>query len=74
MSLKEWIDKKIEDEVIKYFEYNKFSSIVDIGEGGFGKVSRAHLNSEGLEVALKSFVCENSSIKEDALNEFVKEV
>ena len=74
MSIKKWIDKKIEDGDINYFEYNEFSLIVKIAEGAFGKVSRAHLASEGLEVALKSFVDENSNIEEDKLNEFVKEV
>ncbi|RIA88988.1 kinase-like domain-containing protein [Glomus cerebriforme] len=72
--IKEWIDKKIEDEDIKYFEYDKFSSIVEIGKGAFGKVSKACLACMGLEVALKSFVDENSNIEEKTLNGFVNEL
>ncbi|GBB87968.1 hypothetical protein RclHR1_14480001 [Rhizophagus clarus] len=72
-----WIDQKIKDKYIHYFEYDKFSQIVEIGRGGFGKVSRAYLANTGL-VALKSFVDENSDIEEDELNrlddEFVKEL
>ncbi|GBB93866.1 hypothetical protein RclHR1_22400002 [Rhizophagus clarus] len=72
-----WIDKKIKDKYIHYFEYDKFSQIAEIGKGGFGKVSKANLTNTGL-VALKSFVDENSNIEEDELNrlddEFVKEL
>ena len=76
--VKNWIDDKIKNGDIDYFEYNKFSNIVVIGRGGFGKVSRADLNSTGLEVALKSSIYENSNIKEnddiDMLDDLVKEV
>ena len=76
-SVKEWIDDKIKNGDIDYFEYEEFSNIVEIGRGGFGKVSRADLNSMGL-VALKSSIYENSNIKEnddiDMLNDLVKEV
>ncbi|PKY56391.1 kinase-like protein [Rhizophagus irregularis] len=34
-NLKEWINMKVNDEIIKYFEYNKFSDIEDIAKGGF---------------------------------------
>ncbi|RIA96280.1 kinase-like domain-containing protein [Glomus cerebriforme] len=73
-SVKEWIDKKIEDGDIKYFEYDEFSLIKEIGRGAFCKVSRAYLASSKLEVALKTFVDENSSIEEEILNEFVREL
>ncbi|PKC04131.1 kinase-like protein [Rhizophagus irregularis] len=75
-SVKKWIDKKIKDKLISYYKYNKFSKIVEIGRGGFGKVQRAELANTGL-VALKSFIDEYSNIEEDELNriddEFVKE-
>ena len=76
-SPKEWIDNKIKNEVIIYFEYDKFNNIVEIGRGGFGKVKKADLTSMGLKVALKSSIYENSRIEEndvDRLNELVKEV
>ncbi|GBC32574.2 kinase-like domain-containing protein [Rhizophagus irregularis DAOM 181602=DAOM 197198] len=76
-SVKKWIDKKIKDKHISYYKYNKFSKIVEIGRGGFGKVQRAELANTGL-VALKSFIDEYSNIEEDELNriddEFVKEL
>jgi serine/threonine protein kinase len=75
--LAKWIDKKIKDKYIHYFEYNEFSNIVEIGRGSFGKVYKAELANTGL-VALKSFVDEYSNIEEDELNriddEFVNEV
>ncbi|RIA96292.1 kinase-like domain-containing protein [Glomus cerebriforme] len=74
LKVKELIDKMIKDEDVKYFEYNEFSSIKEIDRGAFGKVSRAYLASNKLEVALKTFVDENSSIEEEKLNEFVKEL
>ena len=37
----EWIDEKINDRTIEYFEYKKFSNIVEIDRGAFSKVSKA---------------------------------
>ncbi|PKK74451.1 kinase-like protein [Rhizophagus irregularis] len=75
--LAKWIDKKIKDKYIHYFEYNEFSNIVEIGKGSFGRVYKAELANTGL-VALKSFVDEYSNIEEDELNridnEFVNEL
>jgi hypothetical protein len=76
-SVTKWINKKINDNYIQYFEYDNFSQIVEIGRGAYGKVSRAELNNTKL-VALKSFVDEYTNIEEDGLNrlddEFIKEV
>lgn len=76
-SIKEWIEKKIKNEYIRYFEYDKFSQITEIDRGGFGKVNKANLANAGL-VALKIFFNNNSNIEEDELNEvnkrFIKEV
>ena len=72
-SLKEWIDTKIEDGNINHFEYNNFSNIVRISEGGFGIVNRADWNNGGIKVALKSLL-NNSTIEEDQKENFLKEV
>ncbi|PKK76948.1 kinase-like protein [Rhizophagus irregularis] len=76
-SVKEWIEEKIKNEYIRYFEYDKFSQITEIDRGGFGKVSKANLANAGL-VALKIFFSNNSNIEEDELNEandgFIKEL
>ena len=73
--IKEWIDNKIKDGDIIYFEYDKFSNVKKIARGGFGEVSKANLTS--MVVALKSSIYEESKIdKEDVnkLNELIKEV
>src|SRR3954452_20267832 len=72
-SLKEWIDLKIEDKDINYFEYNNFSNIEKIGNGAFGIVNQANWNDGGIKVALKSFL-NNSTIDEDQKESFFKEV
>ena len=77
MTVKEWIDNKIKNSDIIYFEYSKFSNVNEIARGAFGIVSKANLTSMGLEVALKSSISEKSKIDKnnlDELNELVKEV
>ncbi|RIA96293.1 kinase-like domain-containing protein [Glomus cerebriforme] len=72
--VKALIDKMIKDGDVEYFEYNEFSSIKEIGRGAFGEISKAYLGSNRSEVALKTFINEHSSIEEEKLNEFVKEL
>lgn len=71
--LKEWIDMKVNDEIIKYFEYNNFSDIEDIAKGGFGIVRSANWIDGGIKVALKSLLI-NSAIDENQMENFVREV
>ncbi|CAB4493602.1 unnamed protein product [Rhizophagus irregularis] len=72
--VEEWIKKEIRNNHIRYFEYNEFSQIDEIGRGAFGKVSKANLADTGL-VALKILFNKNSKeeINEDN-DEFVKEL
>ena len=72
-SLKEWIDLKIKDGDIYYFEYSEFSNVKKIGEGAFGIVNRADWKSGRIKIALK-ILANNSSINEDNMNKFLKEV
>ncbi|CAB5208512.1 unnamed protein product [Rhizophagus irregularis] len=76
-SVKEWVEEKIKNKYIQYFEYDKFSQIVEIDRGGFGKVSKANLANTGL-VALKIIFSKNSNIGEYELikanYELVKEL
>ena len=72
-SLKEWIDMKIEDGDINYFEYSDFNNIEKIGNGAFGIVNRANWNNGGIKVALKGLL-NNSTIDEDQKENFFKEV
>ncbi|CAB5304190.1 unnamed protein product [Rhizophagus irregularis] len=62
-----WIKNKIKDEDINFFEYNEFSNIKTIGEGGFGVVSSA-VTDDGNKVALKSFINNNE------ISEFFEEL
>lgn len=61
------------DENINYFEYNNFSDIEKIDEGGFGIVSRANWIDGGINVALKSLL-NNSTIDENKKESFLREV
>ena len=68
-----WIDIKIKDDDINYFEYDEFSNLEKAGKGAFGSVNRADWNSGGIKVALK--ILENNlSANEDSMNLFSKEV
>ena len=73
-SAKEWMEEKINDKTIRYFDYKEFSNIVEIGRGGFGKVSNANLACMGIEVALKSSINENTTFGKEELDELIKEV
>jgi hypothetical protein len=71
--VKRWIEKKISNGFIHCFKYDEFSHIDEIGEGGFGEVSKAKLPDIGF-VALKTIISKNSNQKFYVDNEFVKEV
>ena len=70
--LKEWVDMKVKNEYIDYFEYNNFSNIEIIDKGGFGIVKRADWDDGGIKVALKSL--NNSTIDEKEMKNFLREV
>ena len=65
----EWLKTNIESKSIHYFDHGEFTEHKIIGEGGFGIVKSAELNSHG-KVALKSF----KALKENVVKEFMKEV
>jgi serine/threonine protein kinase len=69
MSLsKDWLDKQIETENIKSFNYNEFSKIEKVGEGGFSTINKAYWKSRGMTVALKTLKTKST------ICDFVKEV
>ncbi|PKK62867.1 kinase-like protein [Rhizophagus irregularis] len=69
-----WVEEKIKNGYIRYFELDKFSQISIIGRGSFGIVNKADLANMGL-VALKIICNENSEEEHDEFNdEFVKEL
>ncbi|PKC68974.1 kinase-like protein [Rhizophagus irregularis] len=70
----EWIEEKIKNEDIRYFDYDQFNEISIIGRGRFGIVNKANLANTGL-VALKTICSENSEEEHSEFNdEFVKEL
>ena len=52
-SLNEWIDLKVKEGDINFFEYDEFCNVEKVGEGAFGIVNRADWKSCGIKIALK---------------------
>ena len=60
----DWIEEAISKKHIRYYEYENFYDIKEIGCGGFGKVYRANWKNSSY-LALKSiFNLSHISIKE----------
>ena len=60
-----WIEEAITKKHIKYYEYDRFSNIQEIGSGAFGKVFRANWKNSEQYLALKSFFnLNNITVKE----------
>ncbi|CAB4395467.1 unnamed protein product [Rhizophagus irregularis] len=60
-----WIEESIAKKRIKYYDYNHFNNIQEVGSGGFGKVYRANWkSSRSSYLALKSFYNFNVMAKE----------
>ncbi|CAG8627856.1 22767_t:CDS:2 [Cetraspora pellucida] len=49
-----WLETKLKDGTIKYFEYSEFKDVKKIGKGGHGIVYSAERNE--MKVALKEFI------------------
>ena len=69
-SLNEWIDTKIKDDDINYFEYDEFCNVEKVGEESYGIVNRADWKSCGIKIALK-ILANNPSINEDNMKRFL---
>jgi serine/threonine protein kinase len=50
-----WIDEAITKKLIKYYNFEHFHNMEEIGYGGFGKVYRANWKNSHKYLALKSF-------------------
>ena len=66
-----WIEESIANEIIKYYDYNHFNNIQEIGFGGFGKVYRANWKSSYSYLALKSFFDFNNITAKEIINEVI---
>ena len=65
-----WIEEAISKKHIKYYEYDHFSDIQEIGSGNFGKVYRVNWKNSRRYLALKSF----SNLNRITIKEIVNEV
>jgi hypothetical protein len=50
-----WIEEAISKKLIKYYEFDQFYNLQEIGSGGFGRVYRADWKNSHKCCALKSF-------------------
>ena len=70
----EWINQ-IEEDIsikhIKYYEYEYFHNIKEIGSGNFGKVYRTNWKNYHEYLALKSFFSFNNVIAKEIVNEVI---
>jgi len=66
-----WIDDAISKDLIKYYEYQHFYDIQEIGSGGFGKVYRANWRNSNKYFALKSFTSLNDTTAKEIVNEVI---
>ena len=67
----EWInliEKSIAKNCLKFYEYNRFSNIKEIGSGSSGKVY--HVNWENSHLTLKSFF----DLNHNTVKELIREV
>ena len=66
-----WIEEAIAKKHIKYYDYNHFNNIQEIGSGGFGKVCRANWKSSLNYLALRSFFDFNNITVKEIVNEVI---
>ncbi|POG61389.1 kinase-like domain-containing protein [Rhizophagus irregularis DAOM 181602=DAOM 197198] len=64
-----WIEEAIGKKHIKYYEYNQFNNIEEIGSGSFGTVYRAKWKNSHSYIALKSFFNLNNVTIKEIVNE-----
>ncbi|EXX67414.1 uncharacterized protein OCT59_023840 [Rhizophagus irregularis] len=64
-----WLEEAIGKKYIKYYEYNHFNNIKEIGSGSFGTVYRAKWKNSRSYMALKSFFNLNNVTIKEIVNE-----
>jgi hypothetical protein len=71
INLNDWIEESIRNKHIKYYEYEKFSNIKEIGSGGFARVYRANWKNAEQYLALKSFYKLDDAIVKEIVREVI---
>src|SRR5438128_989116 len=69
-SSKEWLERNIADESIRFYAFDDLIDSVYVGSGGYGVVFRAKVKSSGVTVAYKFL----HSYEHAMFDDFVKEV
>jgi serine/threonine protein kinase len=65
-----WIEEAVSKEHIKYYKYEYFNNIKEIGRGSFGRVYCANWKNSDKYLALKSFF----NVDNTTSKEIIKEV
>ena len=66
-----WIEEAISKKLIKYYEFEYFHNIKEIGSGGCGKVYRANWKNSYKSLALKSFSNLNNATAKEIVHEVI---
>jgi pyruvate/2-oxoacid:ferredoxin oxidoreductase beta subunit len=66
-----WIEEALTKEYLKYYEFENFKNIQEIGSGAFGKVFRANWKNFEHYLALKSFFNLNNITVKEIVNEVI---
>lgn len=66
-----WVEEAISKNRIKYYEYNHFCNIKEIGTGSFGRVLQANWKNTQKHLALKSLANVNQTIIKEIVDEVI---
>ena len=66
-----WIEESISQKHIKYYEFEHFSDVQEIGIGSFGKVYRANWKNSHKDFALKSFYSFDDATVKEIIHEVI---
>ena len=66
-----WIEEAITKKHIKYYEYDHFSNIQEIGSGAFGKVFRTNWKNFEQHLVLKTFFNFNKATVKEVVREVI---
>ena len=67
----DWIEEAIAKNYFKYYEYDHFSNIQEIGSGNSGKVCRVNLKDSQSYLAIKSFFNLNHNTVKEIVHEVI---
>jgi hypothetical protein len=69
--LNRWIEDAISKKLVKYYEFEQFNNIQEIGYGNFGKVCCANWKNSSKRHAIKSFFNIDSATAKAIIREVI---